>query len=486
MRTKLVSHLWLFMPPVAWTILIYTLSSSTMLSGNVTESFVLSILREFFPAAEQQTLISAHYLVRKIFHFTEFGILALLWARAFRWRRLAMAAAISVGYAMIDEFHQRFVSDRVGAFSDVVVDSSGILVFIMASYLMISLRRRRPDSPSEPAQTRAIATTCPACNGEMRISVSGLFDTRFGAPGHYSIARCGTCLLEMTLPLPQADELPALYERYYNSAGKENSGYKAARNKMLFSWLYRLWMAIDGDVAFHARKGTGRLLDLGCNEGRGLEIYANNGFQAEGVEINSVAADVARERGFQVFCGGVQDYAPAYRYDVVVLSNVVEHVTDPSELLGHANRLLKDGGEIWISCPNSASWQRSLFGKRWINWHVPFHLFHFSPDNISHMLRSAGFGDPALTFASPALWSSQSLITGLFARPGEPARQMRNPMLIGVSMLAIRTLLFPLLWLGNRTGKGDCMLVTAVKVSPSTRLETIESRPEQKLTSATT
>ena len=34
-------------------------------------------------------------------------------------------------------------------------------------------------------------------------------------------------------------------------------------------------------MSFHARRGAGRLLDVGCNEGRGLAMYAANGFQAE-------------------------------------------------------------------------------------------------------------------------------------------------------------------------------------------------------------
>jgi hypothetical protein len=36
------------------------------------------------------------------------------------------------------------------------------------------------------------------------------------------------------------------------------------------------------------------LLDVGCNEGRGLSLCADNGFQAEGLELNEAAAALAR------------------------------------------------------------------------------------------------------------------------------------------------------------------------------------------------
>ena len=45
-------------------------------------------------------------------------------------------------------------------------------------------------------------------------------------------------------------------------------------------------LILEGDFSFHRPKGTGRLVDIGCNEGRGLKIYSRNGFQAEGLELN--------------------------------------------------------------------------------------------------------------------------------------------------------------------------------------------------------
>ena len=43
-----------------------------------------------------------------------------------------------------------------------------------------------------------------------------------------------------------------------------------------------------------------QVLDVGCNEGRSLRLYADNGFQVEGLELNEGAAALARQRGFTV------------------------------------------------------------------------------------------------------------------------------------------------------------------------------------------
>ena len=54
-------------------------------------------------------------------------------------------------------------------------------------------------------------------------------------------------------------------------------------------------MGLDGDISFYSKHGKGRLLDIGCNEGRGLPIYKTNGFVVEGLEVNELAAAKARK-----------------------------------------------------------------------------------------------------------------------------------------------------------------------------------------------
>jgi hypothetical protein len=67
------------------------------------------------------------------------------------------------------------------------------------------------------------------------------------------------------------------------------------------------------------------LLDVGCNEGRGLIIYRQNGFDAEGLEINERAAMEGRRGGLGVYTDCIEDFKPKESYNVVVLANVPEH-----------------------------------------------------------------------------------------------------------------------------------------------------------------
>ncbi|MFM9128035.1 MAG: VanZ family protein [Solirubrobacterales bacterium] len=64
---------------------------------------------------------------RKFVHFAIFGALWWLWDRALDHRHGLVAAAITVAYAISDEYHQSFVDGRVGSVRDVLIDTAGVL-----------------------------------------------------------------------------------------------------------------------------------------------------------------------------------------------------------------------------------------------------------------------------------------------------------------------------------------------------------------------
>ena len=214
----------------------------------------------------------------------------------------------------------------------------------------------------------AEANGCVLCSASLEVSQGRLFDTRFGTFGSYEVHKCVRCGLEQTFPVLTLEQLKKLYEQHYNFGGETDTLYTRWRERFLFSSLNRVWTRLDGDICFHLRRGSGRLLDIGCNEGRGLRLYARNGFHVEGLELSETAAAVARKAGFHVHTCLLEKFDPPTRYDFAVLSNVLEHSPDPRQMLRDVHRILANGGQVWISCPHSRSWLRTVFGRSWINW----------------------------------------------------------------------------------------------------------------------
>ena len=123
--------LWRWAPPIVWMAVI-GFGSTDVLAASETSRFVGPILRWLLPGAAPETVEFLHEGIRKLGHVTEFGLLALLWYRAFAWgnpgwsRHAAVRAlAATLLCAGLDEAHQAFQPTRGGSLADVGIDVLG-------------------------------------------------------------------------------------------------------------------------------------------------------------------------------------------------------------------------------------------------------------------------------------------------------------------------------------------------------------------------
>jgi VanZ family protein len=82
-------------------------------------------------------------VLRKAAHMAEYGLLWWLWRRALAHRppAAAFAAAITLAYAVSDEWHQTFVTGRHGSPWDVAIDMAGVAIAALA--VVVADRRWR-------------------------------------------------------------------------------------------------------------------------------------------------------------------------------------------------------------------------------------------------------------------------------------------------------------------------------------------------------
>lgn len=106
-----------------------------------------------------------------------------------------------------------------------------------------------------------------------------------------------------------------------------------------------------------------RVLDVGCGTGSLTGVVTKGKNTAVfGIEPDRIRASVAQSRGFEVFCGTLaEDYFYGRdAFDVIILADVLEHVSDPASLLRLAASGVKPGGILLISVPNVAHWSMRL------------------------------------------------------------------------------------------------------------------------------
>jgi SAM-dependent methyltransferase len=154
------------------------------------------------------------------------------------------------------------------------------------------------------------------------------------------------------------------------------------------------------------------VLDVGCGDGFATAIAAerNPGHRFAGLDWSAVSLETARRRGVAVLRAGLDAPSLPVRpasVDVVVMSEVIEHLVDTDSAIEAAYFALKPGGSLLLSTPNLAAWynrgllavgvqpvfsevsMRSVFGRP--GSQVAGHLHMFTRRALVEFLTAYGF-----------------------------------------------------------------------------------------------
>lgn len=149
-RTWRASRLWRYGPLVAWAAFVLFASSANFSASN-TSRIIRPLLVWLFPKISEASIQQVHFFVRKAAHFTEYAVLALLAARAFRTSSLSAirrywwlaSFALVAAVALTDEYHQSLLPSRTGTIYDSLLDMTGGGVALACLALWLATRRRR-------------------------------------------------------------------------------------------------------------------------------------------------------------------------------------------------------------------------------------------------------------------------------------------------------------------------------------------------------
>ncbi|MCX6410022.1 MAG: methyltransferase domain-containing protein [Actinobacteria bacterium] len=123
----------------------------------------------------------------------------------------------------------------------------------------------------------------------------------------------------------------------------------------------------------HGPGPGGRVLDVGCGGGFLLEELARRGYSGVGIDLSPESVEIARTRLKDLGAADRLDAVvgsayepPQGPYDLVTLTDVLEHLEDPRACLRALRTQMAPGGLLVISTPN----RRSLPGaRRWMSEH---------------------------------------------------------------------------------------------------------------------
>jgi 2-polyprenyl-3-methyl-5-hydroxy-6-metoxy-1,4-benzoquinol methylase len=137
----------------------------------------------------------------------------------------------------------------------------------------------------------------------------------------------------------------------------------------------------------------GKILDVGCAFGEFLDVLAMEGWDVYGLEPSGFSGKHIKERlGKNVVIDTFKrGLFPKGSFDVITMTEVIEHVYNPLEYLLTANSYLKKNGLIVIQTCDVESGQVRRKGAKWSYYIPPAHVYYFSRRTLDKALKKVGF-----------------------------------------------------------------------------------------------
>jgi SAM-dependent methyltransferase len=217
----------------------------------------------------------------------------------------------------------------------------------------------------------------------------------------------------MTLSAPDRAPGHSLNDFYENPQVPASSGPDRARRMAdLLAGVLR--------SSGSGRAGPAVVVDVGCGDGAATSLAAqrNPGHHILGLDWSAGSLRLAQRLGLTLVRGGVDPpglpLAPQTA-DVVIMSELIEHLIDTDSALEEVHRVLKPGGSLLLSTPNLAAWYnrglvalgvqplfsevslRGVYGRP--GSVVAGHLHLFTRRALVGLLAARGFADIRVTGA---------------------------------------------------------------------------------------
>jgi len=178
----------------------------------------------------------------------------------------------------------------------------------------------------------------------------------------YNALKCPNCGLVYASPQPVLthDAINEIYSSdYYANYYGPKQDYQDRFMTDYYMMCYEKEYAVYNEYA--EKKAVRTVFDVGCGDGKFLEIFQKHGWQCMGLEPSSTARDKAIAKGFNVLaCPFLEVDNNIGSFDLIFLDNVIEHINEPNPFIAKAFSLLNPGGIFVLKTPNSDSLNESI------------------------------------------------------------------------------------------------------------------------------
>jgi len=211
----------------------------------------------------------------------------------------------------------------------------------------------------------------------------------------FDVIECEKCGFKHIVPIPTKEELQSVYQNYYYSIVKP---LYIERYREDLGW----WNIVYADryETFEEclpTKFQRKMLDVGSGPGFYLLHGKERGWETLGIEPSEKAVAHSRSLGLNIIEGFLtsDNFKDMGTFDVIHMSEVLEHIPDPTEMISITNLMLNPGGLLCVVVPNDYSFFQGVlrtecgFKPWWVA--PPHHINYFNFDSLTNLLERCGY-----------------------------------------------------------------------------------------------
>lgn len=182
------------------------------------------------------------------------------------------------------------------------------------------------------------------------------------------------------------------YDKYFNQSAKIKSSENPLKYLALESSIY---YAVYNFIKLQTKCSV---LEVGCGYGYLTYALSKKGFDVTGIDISENVIKSAKENFGNLFSNESMKELTSrnLRYDLIISTEVIEHVDEPNEFLGECVSLLKPNGKILLTTPNKDFCKPDAI---WFTDLPPIHRFWFGSKSLQILAENKNMNFKTVSFA---------------------------------------------------------------------------------------
>jgi SAM-dependent methyltransferase len=247
----------------------------------------------------------------------------------------------------------------------------------------------------EIMMANASTPVCPLCKAEASMMTD--LQPSYQGKNYCRVFACEYCDLQFIDPMIAP---PGLYDSIYQNVDRLPGYHRYARyrDRVRAQDKPLAWLASQEPAYWFIKRElenlprAARILEIGSGLGYLTYAVQQAGYDITGLDISLDAITSARAKFGDLYLHKDLHVLAAEQprsFDAVIMTEVIEHVADPSAFLDATASLLKPGGSLLITTPNKSY---SPLGARWQTESPPVHLWWFSETAMRRLAEISRLG----------------------------------------------------------------------------------------------